>query len=138
MHRKNLVDWERRIKDAPAEDRMGIIHDFADSLGGDEGKIATSMLRMISMANDTESKNIERKSRADGFMFGIGFLWIVLLMLCAAGGIFLSFHDKTSNTVVQIGESTIKTSNIGAVFIFISIIGGGLIVFRTIDKLRHD
>ena len=44
MDRQELIVWEDRIKSAPTDQRMGLIHDFADSLGGDESKVASSML----------------------------------------------------------------------------------------------
>jgi hypothetical protein len=80
----------------------------------------------------------ERKSRADGLLFGIGALWILLLAICAGGGIFLAFNDKLSATVVTIGDATINTSSIGGVLVFIAVVGGGVVVVRAIDNLRHD
>lgn len=90
------------------------------------------------MTHDSEAKSIERKSRADNLMFGIGALWIFLLVLCAAGGTLLAFYGKLAETTVKIGEATIETSSIGGVFIFIAVVGGAVVVIRTIDKLRHD
>jgi|GEM_PF-6460820 len=138
MDREILFQWEERIKSADAKDRMRLIHEFADTLGDDEGKIATSLLRMITMANDSESKKIERKARADLFVFGIGAFWIVLLVICAVGGILLCFHDKLAATELSIAEATIKTSSVGAVLIFIAIVGGSYVIVRAIDRLRHE
>lgn len=138
MNRRRLLDWEIRVSSAPVEDRMGIVHDFAETLDGDEAKVATSILRMIAMTNDSQNKNTERKEIADRHIFNLGRIWMFLLLICLIGGLFLSFYDKVAATEILIGDNQIKTSSIGIVLVFIAIIGGGYVIISAIKNLRQD
>lgn len=138
MKRDTLIEWEERIRSAPTNKRMAIIHDFADSLDGDEGKVATSFLRMVTMANDPETKNIERKASADRLLFQLGFGWQILLLVALAGGLVMVFYEKLAETELTIGDVSVKTSSIGLVLVLIAVIGGGRVVIRAIENLRHE
>ena len=138
MNRATLIKWEERVRAAGTGERMAIIHEFADSLNGDQGKIATSILRMTTMAHDLETKSVERKAASDRLLFGISAMWIGLLVICLVGGLVMTFYDKLAATELAFGNASIKTSSIGLVLVLIAIAIGGRVVKRAIDNLRHE